>query len=397
MWLAFTIALCAGWPSITASSKLGLLARTRDTQNFAASMGSQAEVELGIGAALTGTPSCDSQLSGPICFASAGRRQVLVPNSVPTGLVGHWNFDTDVAIDSSGSGNHGVTELLHGPSPVGSGHSAAFTKNFMMVPNSAQLRLSDFTYSFWVYLAEDSSTAFQDKTATWCPLIRKGISMPQTEQFASAPALLFNHRTGHLRAEITTSVKGSEDGESIDSNARLLPNRWLHIAMVYHSKHPSLLLYVNGILDSVLKPQGTLAVNDYPLYVGGDPFTQEMCGFTVYMDELRVYSHAVAPHLLQAEAAPALGGADPSFVRLGCIKCSLSEAAKSCPANRHICTSIELHTGGYEVARSLGWLAAGTHVWTHAAVTKGVDAEMGSGGMEGGASSGLGLCCDGAP
>jgi len=339
-------------------------------------------------------------LSGPICFAEAsGRQQALLPNAVPNGMVGHWDFNGDMAADISGGGNHDVTELLHGPSPGGSGHSASFTRNFMMVKNSANLRLSDFTYSFWIYLVDDGSTpAGVGKSATWCPLIRKGIHMVETDQYANAPALLFNHRTGHLRAEVTTSMKGTEDGEYMDSNARLLPNRWLHVAMVHHSKNPSLLLYVNGILDRVIKTQGALVTNDYPLYVGGDPFTADQCGFTVYMDELRVYSHAVPPHQLQAEASPALGGTDPSFVRLGCIHCSLEDAVKSCPRDRHVCTAVELHTGGYQVARSIGWLTSGTHVWTDAAVTRGAHDEMVSQReKDGEASVGLGLCCEGPP
>jgi len=370
----------------------GLL-RTSSKQQAIVGVG--AELNLAIGASLAGDPTCDSDLSGPICFGD-GRKQSLLPNAVPNGLVGHWDFDSEVAIDSSGNGNHGVTELLHGPSPVGSGHSASFTKNFMMVPSSANLKLADFTYSFWIYLQDDETQV--GRSATWCPLIRKGIHMAETEQFASAPALLFNHRTGKLRAEVTTSMKGTEDGEYMDSNARLLPNRWLHVAMVHHSKNPSLLLYVNGILDSVTKTQGALVINDYPLYVGGDPFTKDQCGFTVLMDELRVYSHAVPPHQLQAEAAPALGGTDPSYVRLGCVGCSLEAAAKSCPRDRHVCTSLELHTGGFQVARSLGWLGSGTHVWTHAAVTKGADNEMVSQQAKSGEStSGLGLCCEGPP
>lgn len=373
----------------------GLL-RTSSQQQ--ALVGGRADLNFAVDAAasLSADPTCDSDLSGPICFGE-GRKQTLLPNAVPNGLVGHWNFDNDVALDSSGNANHGVTELVHGPSPVGSGHSASFTKNFMMVPSTANLKLADFTYSFWVYLQEDDS-AKVGRSATWCPLVRKGIHMAQTEQFASAPALLFNHRTGKLRAEVTTTMKGTEDGEYMDSNARLLPNRWLHVAMVHHSKNPSLLLYVNGILDSVIKTQSAAVMNDYPLYIGGDPFTKEQCGFTVYMDELRVYSHAVPPHQLQAEAAPALGGTDPSYVRLGCIGCSLETAAKSCPHDRHVCTSLELHTGGYQVARSLGWLTSGTHVWSHAAVTKGADAEMVSQQAKNGEStSGLGLCCEGPP
>lgn len=399
MRLAFTVTLCSSWLGISVSSQLGLLARISSQQLGLSSLSeNRAEAQLGIGAALVGTPSCDVDLSGPICYALSGQKATLLPNAVPHGLVGHWNFDSDVPMDSSGNGNHGVTELVHGPSPAGSGHSAAFTKTFMMVPNSGQLQLSDFTYSFWTYLLDDGSPASAlERSANWCPLIRKGIHMAETEQFASAPALLFNYHTGHLRAEVTTSMRGAEDGEYVDSNARLLPNRWVHIALVHHSEHASLLLYVNGILDSAMKTQGTVVTNDYPLYVGGDPSSLAQCGFTVYMDELRIYNHAVPPHQIQAEAAPALGATDPSYVRLGCLQCSLEEAAKSCPSRRHVCTSIELHTGGLQVARSLGWLTAGSHVWTHAAILKGADAERGSQSKTGDPSLGLGLCCEGPP
>lgn len=406
MRFAFVVVLCSCQLEISGSSSLRLLARTSVQQLSASSalLGDGAEEQLGLGASLTTAPQCDSQLSGPICYAFAGRKHNLLPNAVPAGLIGHWKFDSDTPIDSSGNGNHGVTELLHGPSPAGNGHSAAFTKTFMMVPSSPQLKLDDFTYSFWIYLFDDGTpSGGSGSSATWCPFIRKGIHMTDTAQFASAPALLFNRRTGRLRAEVTTSVRGTEDGEHVESNARLLPNRWMHIAMVHHSKNPSLLLYVNGILDSVLKMQGVMVSNDYPLYVGGDPFTQSHCDFTVYMDELRIFSRAVPPHQLQAEAAPALGGTDPNYVRLGCLDCSLEEAAKSCPASRHVCTSIELHTGGYQVARSLGWLSSSTHVWTHAAVTKGAEAEASPQSRQmaledpASASSGLGLCCEGPP
>lgn len=367
--------------------------------------------------------TCDVDLSGPICFAQAGRQQNLLPRAVPDYLVAHYDFDGDLATDLSGNGHHVATELDHGPSPVGSGHSALFTKNFMMVPASPQLNsLSDFTYSFWVYLAGDDTPSAAGTSATWCPLIRKGISMAETQQFANAPALLYNHKTGKLRAEVTTDMNNIQDGEYIDSNARLLPNRWLHLALVHHSakgapapapasllQHSqqgaapagaaggsALLLYVNGILDTVTSLKGTLARNEYPLYVGGDPFTSAKCGFTLYIDELRVYNHAVPPHQLQAEAAPALGGTDPSYVHLGCMSCTLAKAATSCPASRHICESLELHTGGYQVARSLGWLTSGTHVWTHKEVTAGAKAAA-AGLLQMDAKAGLGLCCEGPP
>jgi hypothetical protein len=100
----------------------------------------------------------------------------------------------------------------------------------------------------------------------------------------------------------------------------------------------------------------------------------------------------VAPHELQAQAAQALGGVDPGYVRLGCMKCSVQEAANACPASRHICSSLELHTGGYQVARSMGWLQSSVHLWTHSAVE-----EAPAAGMPGLPQQlGLGLCCRGA-
>jgi hypothetical protein len=356
----------------------------------------RAEVQSSSDESLIEAPVCDSSLSDPICFAE--RRGALLPTAVPSGLVGHWDFNADSPLDLSGNGHHGVTELLHGPAPAGNGHSAVFSRTFMMVPHKEQLRTRDFTYSFWIYLLDDGTVPSGiGRSAAWCPLVRKGIHDPKTQQFASAPSLLFNHRTGRLRAEVTTTIMNTEDGEQFDSNARLLPNRWVHIALVLHSSRSTLMLYVNGILDNAMTTQGTTVTNEYPLYIGGDPFTVNECAFTVYVDELRLFAHAVPPHLLQAEAAPALGGVDPSYVRLACLKCTLEEAAQRCPRNRHICTAMELHTGGYQVARSLGWLEPGAHVWTHAAVVKGASVEMGMQASSGNADSmGLGLCCDGA-
>jgi len=331
--------------------------------------------------------TCDVVSDGPICFSE--RKALLVPPAVPHGLIGHWSFDERSAFDSSGNMNHGGTEFYHGPSPAGSGHSAVFHKNFMMVPNSHAFQNEDFSYSFWVYLLP--YTGLADESPRWCPLLRKGVYVAQAQEFANAPAILFSFRTGHVRASITTNTSSRGDGEFVDSNARLVAGRWAHIAVVHHAKRGSLLIYMNGILDSTTRTRGKLVLNDYPLYIGGDPFTASQCEHMIFMDELRAYARAVSPHEIQAEAAPALGGLDPSFVHLGCLSCSLEEAIRSCPTGRAICSSLELHTGGYQVARSLGWLDAGTHVWTEAAVMKG--RQQASDSILGPPLTGLGLCC----
>jgi len=335
--------------------------------------------------------ACDVTSAGLICFS--GQRPALAPTGVPRGLVGHWTFDERSAIDSSGNGNHGATEILHGPSPAGGGHSAMFQQSYVVVPSSPQFQHADMSYSFWVYLLEDTA-GLADDAPRHCPLLRKGAYVPKAEEFANAPAILFDHRTGRLRASMTTTASDRDGGEPLDSSARLVPGRWAHIALVSHGARRALLLYVNGILDATTTTRGAFLQNNFPLYVGGDPFTADRCKHTVYIDDLRVYDRTVAPHELQAEAAPALAGVDPSFVHLGCLSCSLPDAVQACPQGRHICSSLELHTGGYQVARSLGWLSAGAHVWTLAAVVKARNPSV----VDVRASPpqfGLGLCCQG--
>lgn len=352
--------------------------------------------QIGTNLELSGSKmdTCDVTSDGPICFA--GGRAILSGNAIPDGLVGHWTFDGPTPIDDSGRGHHTNFLLTHGPSPAGVGHSVVFSDTFMLVESFGKLNLTDFSYSFWIYLPDDARAY---EALTWCPLLLKGVNMPQAQEVVFTPALFLNRRTGQLRASLSTSATSDPEGEFVESNARVLPNRWMHIALVHHAKHEphagSLLMYVNGILDAAMKTEGTMAENAYPLYVGGDPFTIQQCKYTVYMDELRAYSRAVAPHELQAEASPSLGGVDPSFVHLGCRSCPLQDAIKDCPKNRHICTSLELHTGGYQVARALGWLQAGSHVWTHTAVMAMEAAQGKPTQTDAQPEVGLGLCCEG--
>jgi len=325
---------------------------------------------------------CDISTTGSLCFSS--KAAVLQAAAKPPGLVGRWTFDEELALDSSGNGNHGTSAgLVHGPSPAGNGHSALFRKSFLTLPHSPLYESADFAFTFWVYVpTADVST--RAVTPNWCPLMRKGVHAPQADHFESSPALLYSYATGHLRVSLSTTTHNganAPDGQFVNSNARLRPNRWMHLAILKHG--PRVLLYVNGILDAVMPLHGQPLINHHALYVGGDPFSAEQCTHAVYIDELRVYSRALAPHELEAQAVFALGGTSPSFVHLGCANCGAVQARNSCPHSRHVCSDVELYAGGYQVARTQGWLVKGVHVWTadlllHPAI-----------------SVGLALCCEG--
>lgn len=318
---------------------------------------------------------CEVESTGPICFTGSGQTQVVLPFAMSPGLQAFWSFDGSLPLDESGNGIHGESQVLPGPAFAGQGASAYFHRTYLVVPDGKRLALQDFSYTFWVYLID--GPAHMQEGMRYCPIVRKGLdnTVRPTEvapRYAAAPAILFDRETRKLRIELTTNDPdtsgpvGNSAGEVLESNARLRKGRWFHIAVVRLDGQRRTRLYVNGILDASMNTQGYTEPNDEPLYIGSDPLVSDSCDVPMYIDELKVYNRALQPDELQAEAAPALAGVEPSFVRLSCIACPLRQAVENCPQGYHICNSLELHLGGYQVARTLGWLERDARVWSHA-------------------------------
>lgn len=335
-------------------------------------------------------PSCDVVSDGPICFGDgSGRQQVLLPPAIVPGTVGLWNFDEGRALDSSGHDNDAASSFVPGPSPF-RGYSASFFNTFLVIPHRPTFPAADWTYTFWLYLMDNAAPA----ASQYCPIVRKGINDPASQQHFHAPALLFDKATRRLRLSMTTNADRTRFGEHTDSNAKLGPNRWFHVGIVHYQTAKTTRLYVNGILDATLAAQGFAESNDFPLYVGGDPYTK--CDLPLLVDEVQVLDRAAEVGELQAAAA-FVSGVDASFVRLACVDCALDVAMKNCPVTYHICTSLDLHSGALQVARTLGWLGPRTHIWTHQADTPapGHPAAASLRGAGGGNHPpvGLGICC----
>jgi len=295
---------------------------------------------------------------------------VLLPPALPPGLVGRWSFDDSMPLDSSGHGAHGLATVAAGPAFASQGGSASFHRHFLLIPGADQLTLRDFSYSFWAFLVEHR---VQHATSRLCPLLRKGLDNSARARrggafHASAPAILYNTQTGRLHVEISTATDTvSSSAEGFESNARIRRGRWFHIALVRVDGQRKTRLYVNGVLDVSKMTEGFTVANREPLYLGGDPSTKDLCDTPMYIDELKVYNRPLEPDEIEAEAAPALAGIEPSFVRFACADCTLEDAVDRCPDAYHICTSRELHMGGYQVAKTLGWLNPSSHVWSRAA------------------------------
>jgi len=328
------------------------------------------DVKLGPQAPEFSAEQCGVETTGPICFGDESiGGQVVLPPAVQPGLRGYWPFDEASALDMSGNKNHGYGSVAPGPAWGGQGSSAFFRRTYLEVPDSsASLRLADFSYTFWVYLIEDTPGGLLT-----CPLLRKGVGSSERflggsgRAYDAAPAIMFDRSTNRLRVEIITSGDGVPMLEAFMSNAKIRSGRWVHVAVTRADRERRTRLYVNGILDASHETKGHLRPMEEPLYIGGDPLTREHCNLPMYIDELRVYDRAVDADEIEAEAAPALQGVEPSFVRLACVDCPLEVAQRLCPTHYHICGSLEMHMGGYQVAHSMGYLQPGMHVWTRSA------------------------------
>lgn len=314
---------------------------------------------------------CEVELTGPICMGDEEHgREVRLPMALAAGLRGFWSFDQNSVLDATSYRNHAFGRLAVGPAQGGQGSSAFFRRSFLEVTDAqGTLQLKDFSYTFWVYLIDDPTS----KGLKLCPLVRKGLggSVPIGDlgrQSDASPAVLFDRFSQRLRVEFVTSGAPDLDpsltlAEAFESNARLRTGRWYHISVLRWDNARTTHLYVNGVLDSSHITKGFLRPMREPIFVGGDPLTAESCDLPMYIDELKVYDRPLDVDEIQAEAAPALMGIEPAFVRLACVNCPLELASRSCTEGYHVCSSIEMHMGGYQVAHSLGWLSPGGRAW----------------------------------
>eukprot|EP00933_Yihiella_yeosuensis_P070613 TRINITY_DN78748_c0_g1_i1.p1 TRINITY_DN78748_c0_g1~~TRINITY_DN78748_c0_g1_i1.p1 ORF type:complete len:413 (-),score=54.49 TRINITY_DN78748_c0_g1_i1:153-1226(-) len=278
---------------------------------------------------------------------------------------------------------------------AGFGYSASFHSNtYLEIPESKSLNTKDFSYSFWIFLKSDAHgyTAKAGKPAQEfkCPIISRGRGSNLFKQQRFDGGVLVDRVSGHLRIELSTlspasahqtSDKGfftmmdrSHDVntfssiEAFESHSRLRPGRWFHVAVVRNDAQRRTRLYINGVLDQNYATQGFTSASQGSLFVGGSPSLAKSGNCktsSLYLDELKIYSRPLSADEVQAEAASALAGVEPSFVRIGCVDCLLETAMENCPGGYHICTTREMHMGGYQVARTLGLIDKDTHVWSH--------------------------------
>lgn len=319
---------------------------------------------------------CDVTLEAGICLF--GAETVKMPMAVPDKLTGHWTFDDDSCLDYSGHQNHCLSAPQVSVGKESSSSSAYFQgDSYVEIEHSDSFTSKTFTLTFWVYIEKtDSSSGYR-----WCPLVQKGIDDESTVQYQRVPGVYYDREDKFLKAYVSTDeVVDFPTGEFVLSNARIPYYKWHHVAVV--RTQARIRLYVNGIIDAVNSTQGWTVTNESPLYIGSTPWMYESCPMSVKIDDVRFYDgRELSESEVEAEAFGALGTIEAYYVRLGCINCKYSDAVEACPDTHHMCSSIELHSGAYAVARAMGWTEWNSHIWSPAST----DTETNT--------SGLGICC----
>eukprot|EP00371_Babesia_bovis_P001282 XP_001609929.1 membrane protein [Babesia bovis T2Bo] len=275
---------------------------------------------------------CDVVVDSSICITNGNT--IVLPKSHRNGRLLHYTFDEDIAVDSSGNGNHAIGALIGRSGFGGVGNAAYFRKNFIYLNDSQLLHVREFTVAFFIFLLMDEvSITNAQKVNSYCPIVHKGIRNSSISE--CSPEVAINPKDGRLR--ILLSVESNHTME-IDSNYRLQPHQWYHITVV--KDNATVTLYINGIVDFVYSTKGA------------SPYLS-MCDVPMLIDEFSIYSRALGRDEIQAEASSVMGGIEPSYITVGCSNCGKQEAMESCPHGYHLCNKFELYTGGYKAALRL--------------------------------------------
>lgn len=80
------------------------------------------------------------------------------------------------------------------------------------------------------------------------------------------------------------------------------------------------------------------------------------------LDKFQFYSEEIKAYFLQAQSQ---GFIEQASLHFGCVSCAKEEAKGACISGYHLCTKLEVYSGVYNIARSLGWIEYGDFIWTY--------------------------------
>jgi len=267
---------------------------------------------------------CIGEMPDPTSSGNSPGMTVFAGDAIPTGLVGYWSFDDNIAQDSSRNKNPVVPVPDVGPG-AGFGQSASFNSSTgAAIAYLPIYQSKDFTISFKIFLLAEVFDSFPS-------IIHKG------SQTNPQPSILLSEsRRLHIR--IGTAV--------LESTSRITIGRWTSVSYVKDSRVVT--IYIDGRLDAqmLLPTRAYYEENKpHPIFLSQSPFHT---GLDMFLDELRIYRRAVTPALSSMSLT---GG-----VHLGCSNCEFEKGLASCPEGLHMCNQRELSTSALLHARVMGWI-----------------------------------------
>lgn len=327
---------------------------------------------------------CDLLLEYSICIFN--EKKIVQSNSKPISLVAYYTFDDIRIIDYSGNNHNSRNMVIPGIGIGGFGFSAMFNNgDYVKIPNSFMLNnLQSYSISFFIFLVEDFYS--QSKGNRFCPIFQKGKDDIISKNYARAPSIILDRKTNHLKVYIKTNDMQNNEGEYFISKSKLSLQKWSHIGLIKNNS--KLTLVINSIIDTEYVLKGGPVIDYGDIYIGGVKWLKNFCEFPLLIDEVKIYNTAISIDIIKAEGSLLLSGIASDMFQYGCSDCDLNTAETTCKGNYKLCTTIELHNGGYQIARTFGWLDESSHIWTNSAIKKKEDFKD---------KTGLALCCKELP
>ena len=185
--------------------------------------------------------------------------------------------------DSSGNGNTGTCVVGACPGmgflgKVGTAASFNGTASQITIPDSASLRLNQFTIAFWVNPRQSAGSNYQ-------PLVAKEDSAGNNRNYW----LSIDPGSTHVHFAVWASDCATKLAG--DSAAQLALNTWIHVALTYDGSYER--LYINGSLDTSVAASATsLCQAAVPLKLGKE--TSAFQPFNGMLEEVQIYSQALS-------------------------------------------------------------------------------------------------------
>lgn len=281
-------------------------------------------------------------------------------------LVSYWSFDYERIIDEVNGKNNSVGKYSVGPGITGKGNSLllnsdSITKDNFSIEMNQNLD-NTFSYSFWIYMNSIFSSSDSE-----CRILQRGKDVLNTESnnsYQRYPGIFVNSKSKRFNIYINTvNDLGNSPGSQLLSNGRIIIGQWINLTLTKDSNE--ITLYLNGLKDKSIEAKSVLY--NSPDLTNKLFFGNKNLSFMI--DEIRIFKSVLDIDYIQASISGFISNASYlSQFTLGCNNCLLEEAVLSCQNTHQICSSLELHLGGYTIAKSVGWLYKGVRMWSKEAL-----------------------------